>query len=231
MEAFSYSVSHDLRAPLRAIDGFSRFLHEDYGEGLDEEGRRLIATIRKNTQRMDQLIGDLLRFSRITKGEPSYTIVDMRALAEAVCAEAVPAELRATFELTIGELRKIRSDASLLRQVWVNLVSNAFKYSMKSPKRRIEIGSSVEGDLATYWVRDEGAGFDPDYAEKLFGVFQRLHRIEEFEGNGIGLALVQRIISRLGGRVWATGRPNEGACFFFALPVGEGGSVGLPGEV
>jgi light-regulated signal transduction histidine kinase (bacteriophytochrome) len=222
LEAFTYSVSHDLRAPLRAIEGFSHFLVEDYSASLDDEGRRLLEVIRKNTQRMGQLIGDLLDLSRVGRIELEPALVDMPALAASACADAALHYSAPDFQLEMGELPKAWGDSSLLRQVWINLISNAYKYSMKSAIRRIEIGGAEAGGELAYFVRDRGAGFDPDYGTKLFGAFQRLHKSEEFEGNGVGLAIVQRIVALHGGRVWAEGRPGEGATFHFALPARRG---------
>ena len=218
LEAFAYSVSHDLRAPLRAIDGFSGFLQEDYSDRLDEEGRRLLNVIRENTRRMSELINALLDLSRISRSDLKLARIDMSALVSAVCSESIqPRELDG-FDLDLRPLPRVLGDPSLLRQVWINLISNAVKYSMKSDVRRIEIGGFDTPQDNVFYVRDEGAGFDPDYADKLFRVFQRLHRADEFEGNGIGLAIVHRIIARHGGRVWAEGKPNAGAVFFFSLP-------------
>jgi PAS domain S-box-containing protein len=221
MEAFTYSVSHDLRAPLRAIDGFSSFLLEGYAERLDDEGRRLLEVIRKNAQRMGQLIADLLDLSRISRFEMKRSRIDMGALAASALEEVAEPAVLGTFAIDSRPLPGAWGDPALLRQVWVNLLSNAVKYSMKSERRRIEIGGAIEGREAVYHVRDEGAGFDPEYASKLFGVFQRLHKVEEFEGTGVGLALAQRILARHGGRAWAAGKPGEGATFYFSLPIKE----------
>jgi PAS domain S-box-containing protein len=217
MEAFTYSVSHDLRAPLRAIDGFSSFLLEDYSASLDSEGRRLLGVIRKNSQRMGQLITDLLSLSKVSRTEIRSSRVDMTALVASALSEAAPPDAGA-FEMDLRSLPDAWGDPSLLRQVWVNLISNAFKYSMKSPVKRIEIGGYTDGGDLVYYVRDEGAGFEPEYADKLFTPFQRLHKTEEFAGNGIGLALVQRIVARHDGKVRAEGRPGKGATFYFSLP-------------
>jgi len=219
LAAFSYSVSHDLRAPLRAIDGFSGFLEEGYGEKLDEEGRRLLSIIRANTRKMDRLITDLLALSRATQNELNYTTLDMRALVEAIYDEVVPEEIRRQFKFTLGALPAVRGDAVLLRQVWVNLISNAIKYTSKSPVKEIEIGGFIKGAEVVYYIKDTGVGFNPDYAGKLFGAFQRLHKAEDFEGSGIGLAIVQRIIRRHEGQVWAEGAENAGATFSFSIPV------------
>jgi PAS domain S-box-containing protein len=224
MEAFTYSVSHDLRAPLRAIDGYCNFLEEDYSSKLDDEGKRILGVIRKNAGKMDRLIRDLLDLSRITKGEVQRMSIDMESLAGEACEEMAAAFGVDDFSIEIDKLPGIEGDIALLRQVWVNLIGNAFKYSMKSPNRRIEIGSIRKDSSIIYFVRDMGAGFEQEYAAKLFIPFQRLHRIEDFEGTGIGLALVQRILLRHGGRAWAESAGNgKGACFYFSLPCGETG--------
>jgi PAS domain S-box-containing protein len=221
LEAFSYSVSHDLRAPLRAIDGFSKFLSEDYGTKLDDEGKRLLNVIRANTRRMDQLIADMLSLSKITRSEFNYSIIDMNTLANSIYNEVTTDVIRLEFEFKVLSLPDAFGDANLIRQVWVNLLTNAVKYTMKSDVKKIEVGFMVENCENVYYVRDTGAGFNPEYTHKLFGVFQRLHKTEEFEGTGIGLAIVQRIIIRHGGKVRAEGKVNEGATFYFSLPVKE----------
>jgi light-regulated signal transduction histidine kinase (bacteriophytochrome) len=215
LSSFSYSVSHDLRAPLRAVDGYARMLEEDYAARLDEEGRRLLGVIRQSAGRMGLLIDDLLAFSRLSRQPIVRQTVDSGALVREVLGE-VRGDSKADVE--IGELQTAQGDRALLKQVWVNLVSNALKYSSKREGARVEIGSQVEGEENIYWVRDNGAGFDMRYAAKLFGVFQRLHSNEEFVGTGVGLAIVQRVVTRHGGRVWAEGKPGEGACFSFSLP-------------
>ena len=215
MESFSYSVSHDLRAPLRAIDGYARMLEEDYGAALDAEARRLIGVVRGNATRMGQLIDDLLAFSRLGRQAAANAPVDMTHLAREAAEE-----VRGARTVDLAPLPPARGDAALLKQVWLNFVGNALKYSSKKPDAKVEIGGREEAKENVYWVRDNGAGFDMRYAGKLFGVFQRLHRADEFEGTGIGLAIVQRVVTRHGGRVWAEGRPGEGACFYFALPKG-----------
>jgi signal transduction histidine kinase len=216
LESFSYSVSHDLRAPLRAVDGYAQMLDEDYGERLDDQGRRLLATVRERAAQMGRLIDDLLAFSRLGRKPMAVVDVDMTGLAREVIDE-----LRGEYpkgEVLVAELPRARGDRALLKQVWINLVGNAFKYSAKNPQPRIEIGSGGQKAETTYWVRDNGAGFDMRYAAKLFGVFQRLHREDEFSGTGVGLAIVQRILVRHGGRAWAEAKLGEGACFHFALP-------------
>ena len=219
LEAFSYSVSHDLRAPLRAIDGFSRMIVEDHGERLDPEGRRLLGVVSANARRMAQLIDDLLRLSRLGRSEMRRTSVDMASLARAAFEEIVEApEARGRIEFRVGDLPRAEGDPALLMQVWVNLLSNAVKFSANKEWPVIEIDGEGDGPSAVYRVRDNGAGFNMAYSGKLFGVFQRLHAPSEFEGTGVGLALVRRIVLRHGGRVWAEGRLGEGATFFFSLP-------------
>lgn len=218
LDAFSYSVSHDLRSPLRAIDGFSRFLLEDYAHKLDDEGKRLINVIRQNTAKMDVLISDLLNLSRITRVEINFVQVDMFATARSMFLEvATPAE-KESFQIEIGNLPAANCDFGLIKQVWQNLIGNALKYSSKSLIKRIEIGHTEHDGKLCYFVKDEGIGFDPRYADKLFNAFQRLHKSDEFEGTGVGLAIVQRIIHRHGGEVWAEGETDKGAKFYFTLP-------------
>jgi PAS domain S-box-containing protein len=218
LEAFSYSVSHDLRAPLRAIDGFSRVLVEEFGPRIDDEGRRLLGVIRANTQRMSQLIDDLLAFSRVGRHGMQRAPVDMAAFAREAFGEQLPEAARARVTLNVGALPNVDGDPAMLRQVWANLLSNAVKFSAPKEKPVIEVFGEVDGEDAVYHVRDNGVGFDMQYADKLFGVFQRLHTTREFAGTGVGLALVQRIVQRHGGRVWAEGAVGEGATFSFALP-------------
>ncbi len=228
LESFSYSVSHDLRAPLRAIDGFSRILLEEYAPTLDGEGRRLLDVVSANARRMAHLIDDLLAFSRLGRADLHSGSVDMGALAREAFEELCPQEARARVRLELGPLPGCLGDAALLRQVWANLVGNALKFTSKLEYARIEIAGEQRGEEIVYHVRDNGVGFDMVYAEKLFGVFQRLHGPEQFEGTGVGLAIVQRIVRRHGGRVWADGTPAGGATFSFALPAGgsHGGTGG-----
>ena len=216
LESFSYSVSHDLRAPLRAVDGYALMLAEDYGERLDDEGRRLLKVVRASAEHMGQLIDDLLRFSQVGRRPLALTPLDMRALAGEVVAEATQLHPKARIE--VGGLPATTGDRALLRQVWTNLVSNAIKYSARAASPRVEISGYSNDRETIYTVRDNGAGFDMRYYEKLFNVFQRLHREDEFEGTGVGLAIVQRVIARHGGRVWGEGAIGEGASFHFALP-------------
>ncbi|MGM0378095.1 MAG: sensor histidine kinase, partial [Bacteroidota bacterium] len=220
LEAFTYSVSHDLRAPLRAINGYSNFLIEDYAPKLDEEGKRFIETIRANATKMDRLISDLLNLSRVSRTSLNYSEVDMKATAISIFREIASAEEQRTFDFSVNEMPAVKGDLNLLKQVWQNLIGNALKYSSKSDIKRIEIGTaeSENKNEIVFYVKDYGAGFDAKYVNKLFGVFQRLHKEEEFEGTGVGLALVQRIIHRHGGRAWAEGELNKGAAFWFSVP-------------
>lgn len=218
LEAFAYSVSHDLRAPLRAIDGFSRKLAATFDEALGAEGQRQIGIIRSNTQRMGQLIDDLLSFSRIGRREMVHADVDMLALLQEVAQESCANEGERKIDIRIDAILPARGDGAMLRQVWVNLLSNAVKFTRPRPQASIEIGSRRDGGELVYWVRDNGVGFDMQYADKLFGVFQRLHGMAEFEGTGVGLALSQRIILRHGGRIWADAQLDHGATFYFSLP-------------
>lgn len=218
LEAFSYSVSHDLRAPLRAIDGFSRILLEDYSDKLDEDGHRVLQVVRKNAQNMGQLIDDLLSFSRLGRKAIESSAINMTDLAKSVCEELIASDSENRHRFEIERIPPASGDCSLMRQVFFNLLSNARKYSRLKNQPIIEVGGRTENGNNVYYVKDNGAGFDMRYANKLFGVFQRLHGPEEFEGTGVGLAIVQRIIHRHGGKVWAEGKVNEGATFYFALP-------------
>jgi PAS domain S-box-containing protein len=218
LEAFAYSVSHDLRAPLRSIDGFSRIVVEDYADKLGAEGQRLLSVVRINTQKMDQLITDLLALSRVTRGEMKLSRIDMTTLASSVYHELAPPEVQEKFAFSVASLPDAYGDPTLMRQVWSNLISNAIKYTLPKEERRIEIDGYTEGGMNIYCVRDTGVGFNPEYAHKLFGVFQRLHKTEEFEGTGVGLAIVQRIVHRHGGRAWAEGKIDQGATLYFSLP-------------
>lgn len=217
LEAFSYSVSHDLRAPLRGIIGFSTILQEEYGRQLDEEGQRITQIIIDNTQKMGRLIDDLLEFSRTGKKSIQKTNTDFNKLVPGIIDELSPPEQR-KIKWEIKPLLTAEVDASLFRQVWVNLLSNAIKYSRTKAKPAITVGCLAEDTQTVYYVRDNGVGFDETYKHKLFGVFQRLHDDHEFEGTGVGLALVDRIVTRHGGRVWAESKEGEGACFYFSLP-------------
>ncbi len=202
LEAFSYSVSHDLRSPLRAIDGFSRILLEEYNAVLDEEGKRLLTVIRSNTKRMAQLIDDLLAFSRMGRKEMSHGRIDMESLARSVCEDLLPTGGERTVETAIGQLPPATGDEAMIREVFVNLLSNAVKFTRHTGRAVVQVEGRIDGGDCVYSVRDNGAGFDMEYRTKLFGIFQRLHGQDEFEGTGVGLAIVQRIIHRHGGRVW-----------------------------
>ena len=217
LESFSYSVSHDLRAPLRAIIGYAKILEENYGLHLDKEANRLINNIINNAKKMGQLIDDLLTFSRLGRKELVKITIPMHELVTNICQELKNEQGHRDIEFLIGSLLPIQADHVAIKQVWLNLVSNALKYSNKKDKTIIEIDSEIIGDEIIYSVKDNGAGFDMRYVNKLFCVFQRLHSDEEFEGTGVGLAIVQRIICKHGGRVWAESKVNEGATFFFTL--------------
>jgi PAS domain S-box-containing protein len=218
LEAFSYSVSHDLRAPLRAIDGYTRILLEGYEPSLDEEGKRVFTVIRENARRMGQLIDDLLAFSRLSRVELQASQINMVALANSVFQELTTPESRERISFNVAPLPPTIGDMTMLRQVWMNLLSNAIKFSSKREQAMIEVNVTQSGTETVYYVRDNGAGFDMRYMQKLFGVFQRLHSESEFEGTGVGLAIVQRVIQRHGGRVWAEGEVDKGATFYFSLP-------------
>jgi light-regulated signal transduction histidine kinase (bacteriophytochrome) len=218
LESFSYSVSHDLRSPLRAIDGYSQMLEEDYGTRLDETGRRYIRTVRSGSQRMAALIDDLLTFSRLSRQSLTRQTVDMTALARRAAAEVLEGQPEPKPAVKIAELPPVAGDPALLRQVWTNLIGNAVKYSSKAATPQVQIRASTEGRLVRYEVQDNGVGFDMKYVDKLFGVFQRLHAADEYPGTGVGLAIVQRIISRHEGAVTAQGERGKGATFQFTLP-------------
>jgi PAS domain S-box-containing protein len=226
LEAFSYSISHDLRAPLRAIDGFSRILLEDHLGQLSEDGRHVVEVVRRNTQQMGRLIDDLLAFSRLGRQALKTEPVPLADLAREVMADLQGEAAGRQVDVTIGELGLADADPALLKQVFVNLLSNALKFTRKCKRATIVVditrdhsgpAAAEAGGAAVYFVRDNGAGFDMRYADKLFSVFNRLHRAEDYEGTGVGLAIVQRVIQRHSGRIWADGKPNEGATFYFTL--------------
>jgi PAS domain S-box-containing protein len=219
LEAFAYSISHDLRAPLRAINGFSNILIRDYEAGLNPEASRFLQLVSANAQKMGRLIDDLLAFSRLSRQSLRKQTVNTADLVQTALAESVEQKSGRQIEVRVGDLPACQADPALLKQVWINLLSNAFKYTRHCEAAVIEVGVLAgQGDSITFFVRDNGAGFDMQYAGKLFGVFQRLHREDEFEGTGVGLAIVQRIVQRHGGRVWAEGRLKQGASFYFTLP-------------
>ena len=225
LESFSYSVSHDLRAPLRAIDGFAEIIEEDYAGKLDGEAQRYLCVIRENSKRMGMLIDDLLAFSRLGRQMVTKVDIDVDSMVREVIQETLhamsPGERGGSApRIEVDPLPSVRGDRTLLRQVWTNLIANALKYSGKTQQPHIRVGGSARREENEYYVRDNGVGFDMMYVEKLFGVFQRLHRADEFGGTGVGLAIVQRVVARHGGRVWAEGKVGEGAIFSFALPKG-----------
>jgi PAS domain S-box-containing protein len=220
LEAFSYSVSHDLRAPLRAVDGFSQAVLEDFGPALPAEGRRQLQVIRQSAQRMGGLIDDLLAFSRLGRQPVGKRAVEPASLVGAVLETLDAQREGRRVEVIVGGLPVCQGDPALLKQVWINLLSNALKYTRKRDQAVIEVGCRRQTEENVYFVRDNGAGFDMRYADKLFGVFQRLHRAEDYEGTGVGLAIVQRIVHRHGGRIWAEAAPDHGATFYFTLEEG-----------
>jgi signal transduction histidine kinase len=218
LESFSYSVSHDLRAPLRAIDGFSRLVVERYAAQLEPEAQRLLGVVRASTQKMGRLIDELLAFSRLSRQDMREVDVDMTRLVRQVFDELRSANPARNLSLELSELPAARGDPSLIRQACVNLLSNAVKFTRDRDPARVSVEARPEGPLNVYAIKDNGVGFSMEYADKLFGVFQRLHSADEFEGTGVGLAIVQRVALRHGGRVWAESRPDEGATFYLALP-------------
>jgi PAS domain S-box-containing protein len=218
LEAFSYSVSHDLRAPLRAIDGFARILVDEHASSLSVEGARVLNVVMMESERMGRLIDDLLAFSRVSRQSLQPLEIDLAALAGEIFREQAAQVPGRKIQLQVVAVPRAMADPALLRQVLVNLIGNAIKYTRAKELARIEVGGSVRASENVYYVKDNGAGFDPSYMDKLFGVFQRLHSEAEFEGTGVGLALVKRIINRHGGRVWAEGQVDQGATFFFTLP-------------
>jgi PAS domain S-box-containing protein len=217
LESFAYSVSHDLRAPLRALDGFARILLEDYATSLDDEGKRLLIVITSNAKKMGDLIDDLLKFSRISRQELIFSKIDMHSMANSVYQELLSATHKAKIEFRLLNIPDAYGDPSMIKQVWVNLISNAMKFSSQKPNPTIEVGNKTKKGENIYFVKDNGAGFDMTYSNKLFGVFQRLHSGKDFEGTGVGLAIVQQIIQRMNGRVWAEGLVDIGATFYFSL--------------
>jgi PAS domain S-box-containing protein len=224
LESFSYTVSHDLQAPLRILRGFSDVLLEEYGDKLDESGRESLDIISKNAALMSQLIKELLDFAHIGKTSLAKRTVSMDDICQAVLDEVKKLDPTLNAEIHLNMLGSSYCDPALIRQVWSNLIQNAIKYSRKKPQAVIEIGTTVVNDKQAYYVKDNGAGFDMKYARKLFGVFKRLHSSDEFEGTGVGLAVVHRIITRHGGEIWADAKVGEGAAFYFTLPglLGEG---------
>jgi signal transduction histidine kinase len=229
LEAFSYSVSHDLRAPLRAIDGYARMIEEDQAERLDDDGRRQLAVVREEALRMGRLIDGLLAFSKLGRQPIAATDVNSEALVDEILAALARETDTSRVIVVRTALPRVRGDQTLLRQVWANLISNAVKYSGKREAPRIEIGSYAEGGMHVFYVKDNGAGFNMKYRDKLFGVFQRGHDENEFPGTGVGLAIVQKLVTRHGGSAWAQGVVDAGATFYFSLPAG--GPHGADGAV
>lgn len=217
LEAFSYSISHDLRAPLRAVNGFAAIVLEECGPQLSAEGRHHLERIRNGAQRMGVLIDDLLALSRLGRQPVNRKVVDTNKLVQEVLDELKSQRDGLQIELKIGKLPPCQGDPALLKQIWVNLLANAIKYSRDRKPAIVEAGSQCVNGRTIYFVRDNGVGFDMQYANKLFGVFQRLHRADEFEGTGVGLAIVQRIVHRHAGRVWAEAKVNQGAAFYFTV--------------
>lgn len=218
LESFSYSVSHDLRAPIRAISGYAKILEEDYSEKFDSDGTIVLQSIMRNSKKMGELIDDLLAFSKLGRKQVMVSEINMTALVELVREDLVFENGENVPEFDVKILLPAKGDQALIKQVWINLISNAIKYSKHKSKTKIEIGSYEKDDLVVYYVKDNGAGFDMQYYDKLFGVFQRLHSQQEFEGTGIGLAIVEKIVQRHNGTVWAESVLNEGSCFYFSLP-------------
>ncbi|MBI3787053.1 MAG: PAS domain S-box protein, partial [Ignavibacteriales bacterium] len=218
LEAFSYSVSHDLRAPLRALDGFTNMLLVKYSPNLDDHGKHLLSVLRASARKMGQLVDDLLAFSRLGRIEFDKIEIDMNRMVRSILQEERRPEPEKPVALIVKNLPPSWGSSAMIRQVLTNLISNAVKFSRTRPEPFVEIGARQSADETIYYVKDNGVGFDMRYADKLFGVFQRLHTTEEFEGTGVGLAIVHRIITRHGGRVWAEAALNEGATFFFSLP-------------
>lgn len=217
LESFSYSVSHDLRAPIRAINGYTKIFIEDYAEKFDSDGMKILQSIINNSRKMGELIDDLLAFSKLGRKQVMLSEIDMNGLIELVREELLFEESENAPQFKVGDLPNAMGDKSLIKQVWINLISNAIKYSRHKIKTIIEIGAYEEENFIVYYVKDSGAGFDMQYYDKLFGVFQRLHSQEEFEGTGIGLAIVQKIVQRHKGKIWAESKLNEGSSFYFSL--------------
>lgn len=218
LESFTYSVSHDLKAPLRSIQGFTDIIFSDHEDELSEEVKRLLSIVRKNARRMDQLIKDLLDLSRVTRTSIKTKLLNMEEILNEIINNDFP-YIKENTSVIMKSLEPAQGDPVLIQQVWNNLFSNAVKYSRKTENPVIEIGSNLDGSKVIYYVKDNGAGFNPEYAGKLFNTFQRLHTNDQFEGTGVGLAIVKRIIQRHGGEVWADGEENKGATFYFTLPV------------
>ncbi|HVK96389.1 MAG TPA: PAS domain S-box protein [Flavisolibacter sp.] len=221
LESFTYSVSHDLRAPLRIINGYADIITNEYGEGLDEDVKKMLTTIASNVKRMGRLIDDLLEFSRLGRKEPTVHETDMNAIVQNVLNEQLKIFGSKTYKVTSGNLERCFCDSSLIKNVWQNLISNALKYSSKVEDPKIEIGCHKRKTETVYYIKDNGAGFNMEYYNKLFGVFQRLHKVSEYEGTGVGLALSQRIVLKHGGRIWAESEEGKGSTFYFSIPASK----------
>jgi PAS domain S-box-containing protein len=217
LEAFVYSVAHTMRSPLRALDGFSHIFRKKYADKLDAEGNRLLNVICSGAHEINQLITDMLDLLRVSLSEMNFSRIDMNKLVDSVHLATASSEVREKFIFSAGSLPEASGDPAMMRQLWSNLISNAIKYTLPKEDRKIEIGSREKDGENIYYIKDTGVGFDPEYTHKLFGIFERLHKIEEFEGTGIGLAIVQSIVRRHGGKVWAEGKKGEGATFYFTV--------------
>ena len=217
LEAFVYSVAHTMRSPLRTLDGFSHIILKKYADKLDAEGNRLLNVIRSGAHEINQLITDMLDLLRVSLSEMNFSRIDMNKLVDSVYLVTASPEVRGKFIFSAGSLPEAFGDPAMMKQLWSNLISNAIKYTLPKEDRKIEIGSREKNGEDVYYIKDTGVGFNPEYTHKLFGIFERLHKVEEFEGTGIGLAIIQRIVSRHGGRVWAEGKEGEGATFYFTV--------------
>jgi light-regulated signal transduction histidine kinase (bacteriophytochrome) len=224
--SFTYSVSHDLRAPLRAINGYAHILAEEHADALNDESRRVLDVICSNARQMGRLIDDLLSFSRLGRTDLDRSTTDLTALARSVIDDLRRLEPGRRVQIVLHDLPAALVDGTMLRHVFANLVGNAWKFTRDRADATIEIGSVADGGETIYFVKDNGAGFDMQYAGKLFRVFERLHRVDEFEGTGVGLAIVQRVVQRHRGRVWAEASVGRGATFYFALPNEKGAAHG-----
>jgi light-regulated signal transduction histidine kinase (bacteriophytochrome) len=217
LETFSYSISHNLKAPLRAISGYAGMLKEDYSGSLDEEGNRLLNVINENAVKMGQLIEDILTYSRVGRKSLEKTKIDMNKLADEICSELRQGCPERKIDFQVKKVPDCNGDRRLIKQILINIISNAIKFAKVRNEAAIEIGSRKIDDKETYYIKDNGVGYDIKYADKMFGLFQRLHSTKEFEGTGVGLAIVQRLVNRHGGKIWTEAKPDEGATFYFTL--------------
>jgi light-regulated signal transduction histidine kinase (bacteriophytochrome) len=214
----NYSIAHDLNIPVRAIDGFSQILMEEYHHQLDGEGQRLLGVIRQNTHKLDRLIKDMLALLRVSQNELKISPIDMTSLVQSVYLETASPEEQAQFTFSVSPLPETHGDPALMRLIWSNLISNAVKFTLPKEERTIRVGSQVMGGETIYSIQDSGVGFNPKYTPKIFGLFERLHKGDQFEGMGVGLAIVERAVQRHDGKVWAEGVIDQGATFYFSLP-------------